>query len=32
VNAGLAAEERFVAAPVPALRDGDLVTSVKEAR
>jgi RND family efflux transporter MFP subunit len=32
VNAGLVADERFVAAPVPALRDGDLVTSVKEAR
>jgi RND family efflux transporter MFP subunit len=32
VNAGLAADERFVAAPVPALRDGDLVTAAKEAR
>jgi RND family efflux transporter MFP subunit len=32
VSAGLAADERFVAAPVPALRDGDLVTAAKEAR
>ncbi len=32
VSAGLATDERFVAAPVPALRDGDLVTAAKEAR
>ncbi|MDO9611368.1 MAG: efflux RND transporter periplasmic adaptor subunit [Serpentinimonas sp.] len=32
VGAGLAANERFVAAPVPALRDGDLITAAKEAR
>lgn len=32
VNAGLVADERFVAAPVPALRDGDLITAAKEAR
>lgn len=32
VSAGLTANERFVAAPVPALRDGDLITAAKQAR
>jgi multidrug efflux pump subunit AcrA (membrane-fusion protein) len=32
VSAGLTANERFVAAPVPALRDGDLITAAKEVR
>jgi RND family efflux transporter MFP subunit len=32
VSAGLTTDERFVAAPVPALRDGDLITAAKDAR